>query len=117
MGHLADVSLSVSGLEGVQMTYLLRRLLGVALLGCSAVGLLAQAASTAPPQVKTTPAKKAPDPNENPPERAFQTHCSRCHYAPETLSPRITGTVVRHMRVRANLSAEDERLILSYLNP
>jgi cytochrome c5 len=50
-------------------------------------------------------------------ERAFQENCSRCHAAPESLSPRISGTVVRHMRVRANLSANDERLILEYLNP
>jgi cytochrome c5 len=53
----------------------------------------------------------------NPAEHAFQANCSRCHSAPEGFSPRITGTVVRHMRVRANLSADDERLILSYLNP
>ena len=50
-------------------------------------------------------------------ERAFKANCSRCHYAPDTLNPRITGTVVRHMRVRANLSAADERAILRYLNP
>jgi len=33
------------------------------------------------------------------------------------LNPRITGTVIRHMRVRANLSASDERDILKYFNP
>jgi cytochrome c5 len=50
-------------------------------------------------------------------ERAFNANCFRCHQAPETLNPRITGTVVRHMRVRANLSAQDERDILHFLNP
>ncbi len=50
-------------------------------------------------------------------ERAFHANCSRCHYAPDTLNPRISGTVIRHMRVRANLSAADERAILHYLNP
>ena len=50
-------------------------------------------------------------------ERAFQANCSRCHYAPEQLAPQITGTVIRHMRVRANLSAKDEQLILHFLNP
>ena len=54
---------------------------------------------------------------QDPGERSFQSHCSRCHTAPEELSPRITGTIVRHMRVRANLSAEDERLIRHYLAP
>ena len=48
-------------------------------------------------------------------ERAFQANCSRCHYAPEQLPPQITGTVVRHMRVRASLSAKDEQLILHFL--
>jgi mono/diheme cytochrome c family protein len=50
-------------------------------------------------------------------ERAFKANCSRCHYAPDTLNPRITGTVIRHMRVRANLSAAEERAILQFLNP
>jgi cytochrome c5 len=50
-------------------------------------------------------------------ERKFNANCSRCHTAPEQLSPRIVGTVVRHMRVRASLSAEDERDILRYLAP
>ena len=50
-------------------------------------------------------------------ERAFRQNCSRCHNAPEGFSPRISGTIVRHMRVRANLSHEDERAILKYLNP
>lgn len=54
---------------------------------------------------------------EDPGERKFQANCSRCHDAPEQISPRIAGTVVRHMRVRALLSAEDERDILRYLAP
>jgi len=54
---------------------------------------------------------------QDPGERAFATNCSRCHNAPESLTPGITGTVVRHMRVRANLSAEEERLIRSFLAP
>ena len=69
-----------------------------------------------PPAVPATPtpvAHAAMDPGE----RAFNANCFRCHQAPETLNPRITGTVVRHMRVRANLSAQDERDILHYLNP
>ena len=55
--------------------------------------------------------------SQDPGERKFQANCSRCHDAPEQLSPRITGTVLRHMRVRASLSAEDERDILRYLAP
>lgn len=86
------------------------------LAGC-AISLAAQAVPTATQPLKK-PSHAAPAPaHMEPAERAFQSNCSRCHYAPESLSPRITGTVVRHMRVRANLSAEEERLILSYLNP
>jgi hypothetical protein len=34
-----------------------------------------------------------------------------------SLSPRITGTVIMHMRVRARLSKRDEQLLLKYLAP
>lgn len=50
-------------------------------------------------------------------ERAFRQNCSRCHNAPESFPPQISGTIVRHMRVRANLSRDDERAILKFLNP
>ena len=50
-------------------------------------------------------------------EKRFQENCGRCHQAPQELSPREVKAVVRHMRVRAMLSAEDERLILKYLAP
>jgi hypothetical protein len=53
----------------------------------------------------------------NPGERAFQANCGRCHNPPEQLSTRITGTVLRHMRVRALLSPQDQRDILKYLAP
>ncbi len=50
-------------------------------------------------------------------QRKFDANCGRCHSFPEQLSPSITGTVVRHMRVRANLSADDEKDILKFLAP
>jgi cytochrome c5 len=50
-------------------------------------------------------------------EVKFKQNCSRCHEAPQTLSPHISGTVLRHMRVRASLSQQDERDILKFLNP
>jgi cytochrome c5 len=59
--------------------------------------------------------KKAPAEDEG--ERVFQQNCSRCHATPEGFSPRISGTIVRHMRVRANLSAHDEQVLLHYFNP
>lgn len=50
-------------------------------------------------------------------ERKFQENCSRCHTAPEQLPPRITETIVMHMRVRASLSDADAKDILRYLSP
>jgi cytochrome c2 len=61
--------------------------------------------------------KQSAGASQNPGERAFQANCSRCHTAPEQLSPRIAGTVTRHMRVRASLSAKDTEAILHYLAP
>jgi len=50
-------------------------------------------------------------------DRIFQQHCSRCHNAPEGFSPRISGTIVRHMRVRASLSQHDAEELLRFFNP
>jgi len=50
-------------------------------------------------------------------QEVFQRHCSRCHNAPEGFPPQISGTIIRHMRVRASLSAADERAILRFMNP
>jgi cytochrome c5 len=50
-------------------------------------------------------------------EQVFAANCSRCHAAPMSLSPRITGTVAMHMRVRARLSQHDEQLLLKFLAP
>jgi cytochrome c5 len=50
-------------------------------------------------------------------QRVFEQNCSRCHTAPDGFSPRITGTVLRHMRVRASLSQHDEQELLRFMNP
>jgi cytochrome c5 len=74
--------------------------------------------SAKPSQKKTKPnptqtAQTAPSEGE----KRFQTNCGRCHNPPEAISPREARAVVRHMRVRAMLSAEDEKLILEFLAP
>ncbi len=48
-------------------------------------------------------------------QRVFEQNCARCHNSPNGFSPRITGTIVRHMRVRANLSEHDEKVLLRFL--
>ena len=50
-------------------------------------------------------------------EEVFSAHCGRCHVAPSSISPRTTGTVIMHMRVRARLSREDEIQLLKYMAP
>ena len=81
------------------------------LLAClKASGLPQNAAAQAKP--KTTKAKL-----QNEGEQKFKQNCSRCHVAPEAISPREVKAVTRHMRVRAMLSAEDEKLILKFLAP
>jgi cytochrome c5 len=48
-------------------------------------------------------------------EQRFRANCGRCHAAPQKFPPRMMGTVLRHMRVRALISAEDARLVLFYM--
>lgn len=100
----------------MKRTFWVRTSLWAALL--SSVFAVAQTATTkvAPTKVVAA-AKKKSTAQQDPGERAFQANCNRCHEAPEQLSPRSTGTIVRHMRVRASLSAADEQAIVRYLAP
>jgi len=50
-------------------------------------------------------------------EKRFRIHCGRCHQPPEEIPPAAAGTILKHMRVRASLSKEDEQLILQYIRP
>jgi cytochrome c5 len=87
----------------------------------SCIAVLATCAQTPPSQNKPGAAKPAASKssaNESAEgQKLFETHCGRCHVPPEDLSPRQAKAVLRQMRVRANLSAEDQRLILKYLAP
>ncbi len=48
-------------------------------------------------------------------EQRFHANCGRCHATPEKFPPRMMATVVRHMRVRATITDDDQRLILFYM--
>jgi len=50
-------------------------------------------------------------------QQVFEQNCSRCHNAPEGFSPRVSGTIVTHMRVRAGLSEADYQALRRFLNP
>jgi cytochrome c5 len=87
-------------------------ILGVVLLTCS----LRQVTRAQTPSAK----QKAVNGNKNDAEegeRRFRENCGRCHMPPESLSPREAKAALQHMRVRATLTPEDERLILKYLAP
>jgi cytochrome c5 len=74
-----------------------------------------QPAAQTDSQPQTAPSKAGQVHSEG--ERIFAQNCSRCHTAPDGFSPRISGTVLRHMRVRAQLSQHDEKELLRFFNP
>jgi len=85
---------------------------------CVCVATFAQTSTT--PGTKTKASRSnatSSDRASSEGEKRFQVNCGRCHNPPEELPPAATRAVVRHMRVRAMLSAEDEKLILEFLNP
>jgi cytochrome c5 len=83
----------------------------------SVVSVCAQSVSNKGAPASGRPAKISSAVKQDPGEKAFQANCGRCHKPPDQLSPRISGTVLRHMRVRASLSATDEREILRFIAP
>jgi cytochrome c5 len=73
--------------------------------------------ATAPKTNRPAAAHTSQQHQEEEGTRVFQQNCSRCHNTPEGFSPRISGTIVRHMRVRASLSKHDEEVLLRFFNP
>jgi cytochrome c5 len=86
------------------------------LLLASSLAVLAQPQGQ-PPAAKTPASAVHTKSKTNDGEQRFQANCGRCHTPPEAISPREVKAVLQHMRVRAMLSAEDEKLILKYLAP
>ena len=68
------------------------------------------------PLKKTATTKQSTQPQDEG-QHIFEQNCARCHNAPDGFSPRISGTIVRHMRVRASLSKKDEEALLRFFNP
>jgi cytochrome c5 len=50
-------------------------------------------------------------------ELLFAQNCSRCHMPPMSIPPRVTGTILMHMRTRARLSRADEQALLQFMAP
>ena len=80
------------------------------------IPVLAQTAGTNGKKEK--PPRGAASSAQNPRgQQVFEQNCSRCHNAPQSIPPQISATVIRHMRVRASLSAADEKALLRFMNP
>jgi mono/diheme cytochrome c family protein len=72
-----------------------------------------------PPSAKTQNAQKSSKPLDPAAEgeRRFEINCGRCHRPPDNIPPRISKTILQHMRVKAMLTQEDEYYILKYIAP
>jgi cytochrome c5 len=91
-------------------------LLGSLLLG-TASPLLSQTAKPTPASAQKPATPTAHTGQERDGQTVFTQNCERCHNAPQGFAPSISGTVIRHMRVRANLSKADEDALMHFLNP
>jgi mono/diheme cytochrome c family protein len=83
----------------------------------SALPALARSGDGAQQENSVSPQKPVPAASPDRGQQVFDQNCSRCHNPPEGFSPRISGAIALHMRVRANLSAEDYKALLHFLNP
>ncbi len=93
----------------------------LAILVCLAIAATAWAGQTnqEPQKSPETPAAKPAHSGGTADrgQRVFMQNCARCHDAPQGFSANISGTVARHMRVRANLSEADYKALLKFLHP
>jgi cytochrome c5 len=87
------------------------------LFSASLAETLSQNVPAASTSASKHPTAQAPGKTGDDGQRVFEANCSRCHNTPEGFPPRISGTVVKHMRVRASLSRQDEEALLRFLNP
>ena len=90
-------------------------LFGILLIASCLSALAEPQSSPAPKQSKPVSPGDATQGDDG--ERRFKENCGRCHNPPDSISPREAKAVVRHMRVRAPLTAEDEKKILKFLAP
>lgn len=83
----------------------------------AAMSLVAQTNNGAPRPRRQPQSKAASAEHESRGQQVFEQNCSRCHNAPEGFPQQISGTIARHMRVRASLSEADYKALLRFFNP
>lgn len=79
------------------------------------VFMLGLAARAATQEVRPTPRKQTAVRTPTP-DQLYKANCTRCHSELPRVSERASVTVLRHMRIRANLTAAETKAILRYLN-
>lgn len=90
-------------------------LCGLLLAGSAAIG---QMNNTPPQQAQSQSKQRKMQPGATDRgQEVFKQNCSRCHQEPEGFSPSISGTIAKHMRVRAGLSDDDYKALEKFLNP
>lgn len=89
----------------------------VLLLGGAGAAALQQDTSATQSTSKPASGSKSNSQSQKTGEEVFEANCVRCHRPPMSISPRITGTIIMHMRVRARLSRQDEQQLLKYMAP
>lgn len=95
----------------------LRRTAFLALIVVAFLQITAESYPAPQPQTHSAKSRNTKQEPSNDGERVFKQNCSRCHNAPEGFPTSISATIVRHMRVRANLSAKDAEAVLRFFNP
>ena len=88
----------------------MKRLLAVITI-CSCLALAAWANNKSSKQGAASPAQARPVDGE----QVYKTNCTRCHFTPPSMNKRQIRAAVRHMRVRANLLAEQADAVSEYL--
>ncbi len=109
-------ALSVRVLSAPALSVLVLSVLLLSFASASALATKQTSGPAAAPSSTSSAQTQQTNP-QNEGQRVFEQNCSRCHTAPESFSPRISGTIVRHMRVRASLSQHDEEELLRFFNP
>lgn len=93
----------------------------LAMLGCLTIATIAAAGQTSDTSQPQSSGQKATQKTQGDTnhrgQEVFNQNCSRCHQEPKGFSSNISGTVARHMRVRANLSDDDYKALVKFLNP
>ncbi len=87
---------------------------GAAIAGTAAAGQMSETAQKPkPPKASQAVAVAATDRGQ----AVFKQNCYRCHQEPQGFPASISGSVAKHMRVRAGLSDGDYQALMKFLNP